>query len=452
MFEDTICAPATSPLNSTLAIIRISGPDSLKIISKIFSKPERLKPRMNVYGCIIDRDNVLIDDVVVASYSSPNSFTGEDSIEIYCHGNPLIVNKILKLLHRNNVRMAEPGEFSKRAFLNGKIDLTAAEAINHIIRARSEWEIDAALKQMHGAFKCTIDKIRDKLVLLKADFECSIDFVEEDVEFISYEDAVLRIGVIQELVNDVHQRCRIGEKMTHGIDIPIVGKPNVGKSSILNLILNSERAIVSSIPGTTRDMISEIVQFAGMQVNLIDTAGIDRPACEIEEKGIALSTRKIESSGIVLMVLDLAKELEESDRKILETIKDKCVIYIANKIDLVPSEQERRFEAELGSDVIPMSAKTGAGLDLLEIEIARIIRKDYIEYKNSFISDFRIVSILERAIKLLKNLVKLVEQQEPYEIIAFEIQSLIDTLMEITGEITPDDILNSIFSRFCIGK
>lgn len=451
MFEDIICAPATAPVNATLAIIRISGTESLEVFSKLFSKPDKLKPRTAVYGCIVE-DEVVLDDVVVVAYTAPHSFTGEDSIEIYCHGNPLIVNKILKLLHSHRIRLAEPGEFSKRAFFNGKIDLTAAEAINHIIRARSEWEIDAALKQMHGSLKSAIGDIRDELILLKADFECSIDFVEEDVEFISYEDAILRLGRIEDLVAKVYRRCKIGEKMTHGIDIPIVGKPNVGKSSILNVILNSERAIVSSIPGTTRDMISEIVQFAGMQVNLIDTAGIDTPACEIEEKGIALSNRKIEDSEIILMVLDLSGGITESDWKILNKIKNKSVIYIANKIDLVSAEDSLKFEAELGTTVLPLSAKTGVGFGLLEEALGRIIRNNYIEYKNSFISDFRIISILERAKILLENLGTLVKQKDPYEIIAFEIQMLIDTLMEITGEITPDDVLNSIFSRFCIGK
>lgn len=451
MHDDTICAPSTTPINSPIAVIRMSGPDTLRTVNLIFNRADALKPRYAVYGSLLDNHEIL-DDVILIFYKSPESYTGEDLAEIHCHGNPLIVNRIMKLLNRLGIRVAEPGEFSKRAFLNGKIDLTEAEAINHIIRARSEWEIEAAIKQMHGSLRDTIHEIRDRLILLKADVECGIDFIEEDIEFVTSTEAEKRLGEIRELIEEVFRRCKIGEKMTYGIDVPIVGKPNVGKSSILNLILNSERAIVSSIPGTTRDLIKEVIQFAGMQVNLIDTAGIGIPEDEIEEKGVELSQGKIRDASIVIMVLDATSEISDSDLTILGSIEDKIGLFLVNKIDLISGEEVEEIASQIDKAVIPFSAKTGEGLKQLEKEMSEIIRSEFIEYKNSFISDLRVLSILENSLNLVDGIQSLVANEQPPEIVAFEMQSLIDNLSDITGEITPDDVLDSIFSRFCIGK
>jgi tRNA modification GTPase len=444
MLDDTICAPSTPPVNSPIAVIRMSGPDTLRAVTSIFNHADKITPRCTVYGSILENGKML-DDVIVVFFKSPESFTGEDAAEIHCHGNPIIVHKIIKLLNRQGVRIAEPGEFCK-------IDLTEAEAINQIIRARSDWEIDAAIKQMHGSFRNAVHAIRERLILLKADFECSIDFIEEDIEFISGEQALQQLKEIRALLEDVFRRCKIGEKMTHGIDVPIVGKPNVGKSSILNLILNSERAIVSNIPGTTRDLIKEIVQFAGMQVNLIDTAGIDSTESEIEKKGIELSQKKIDDASIIIMVLDAMSNIHEADRRILERIKNKITIFLVNKIDLVSGDEVDRITSQLEQQVIPFSAVTGEGLQELERVMSNIIRNEFIEYKNSFISDIRVLSILENSFTSIDGITKLIVNEEPPEIISFEIHSLIENLSEITGEITPDDVLNSIFGRFCIGK
>ena len=451
MFNDTICAPATSPVTSPLAIIRISGPGSLGVARSIFNQPHNIKPRYAVYGSIAEGDDIL-DDVVLVFYQSPYSFTGEDMAEIFCHGNPIIVRKIIKLVIQQGARMAEPGEFSKRSFLNGKIDLTEAEAINHIITGRSEWEVASALKQMHGSLRDRINDIKNRIIQLKADIEAGIDFIDEDIEFITYDTANTHMEEIKTLLSDLLRRCRIGERMTHGIDLPIVGKPNVGKSSILNLILNSERAIVSDIPGTTRDLINEVVQFAGMRVNLIDTAGINTPADEIEKKGIELSSMKMEAASIVIMVVDAVCGISDSDMKIIRGIGDKKKIILANKIDLVDYPAAGRIEAAAGSRVIPFSAKTGFGLADLENEISNLIRNEFVEYENSFVADIRVVDLLEASIKIADDCSVVLLQKYPLEIVAFELRTLIDKLSEITGEITPDDVLNSIFSRFCIGK
>jgi tRNA modification GTPase len=261
-FEDTICASASAPGTGALAVIRISGPDSFRVLSFIFSRNKSLIPRRAVHGQLVHNGKEL-DDVVITFFKGPSSFTGEDSAEISCHGNPLIVRDIIRTLVSLGARMAEPGEFAKRAFLNGRIDLTEAEAINHIITARSSWEISSAVKQMHGSLKNSIHELRDSLILIKADIEASLDFSTEEIEFISYSDALKQIESIKKNIEDIQRRCIIGQKISRGVDLPIIGKPNAGKSSILNLILNADRAIVSEIPGT-KEILS------GKQFNLAE--------------------------------------------------------------------------------------------------------------------------------------------------------------------------------------
>jgi tRNA modification GTPase len=449
--DDTICAPATPPVNSTLAIIRISGPASLRAASNIFSKPEKIEHRTAVYGSIYD-DKHRIDDVILIPYRSPESFSGEDMVEIICHGNQIIVHRILKLLKSKGVRMAEPGEFSKRAFLNGKMDLTEAEAINHVIRAKSEWEIDTALKQMHGSLREVIGGIRESIIDLKGDIEAGIDFIDQEIEIISYSDAGKRAEDLLEKLKSLHLRCRIGEKIAQGIDVTITGKPNVGKSSILNLLLNQERAIVSEIPGTTRDMIREAIHIKGIQINLIDTAGIDKSSDKIEKIGIELSKEKIKTAAMVLMVIDAVTGIDEADRKIFGKLKNKRVIYLINKTDIAEEKAVSDIEGSLDGIILRFSARTGTGLKELEEEMLCVLNREYVDSENSFVAELRVMDLMEKGIEDAYRVVDLIERNETIEIVAFELQALLDTMSEITGEITPDDVLNSIFSRFCIGK
>jgi tRNA modification GTPase len=449
MQEDTICASATPPISSPLSIIRISGPDTLGAVISVFDQPEKIKHRYAVYGSIV-LNNELIDDVVLVYYKAPHSFTGEDMAEISCHGNPIIVRKLINLLCNQGIRIAEPGEFSKRAFLNGKIDLTEAEAINHIITARSDWEVSSAIKEMHGALRQVISEIKERVIRLKADIESGIDFSEEDIEFISPEEALNQLDEIKVLVADLHRRCRIGERIAHGIDLPIVGRPNVGKSSILNLILNRERAIVSDIPGTTRDLIGEIVQLAGMPVHLIDTAGITESDSQIERMGVELSRKKIETAPVIIFVVEANTEITDADLAIFHTVKGKKHIVLANKIDLADVGSMSRFK-QFGK-VIPFSAKSGQGLADMENELSNILKNEFVDYENSFVADMRIIVILDKVLLNIDACKNLLVSKEPQEIVAFELQALIDCLSEITGEISPDNILDSIFSRFCIGK
>ncbi len=451
MFQDTICAPATAPVNSSIAIIRISGPESYRTACSFFSAPEKITNRFAAYGSISE-NGLIIDDVILIYYKAPMSFTGEDMVEIFCHGNPLVVSKILMLLNRCSIRMAEPGEFSKRAFLNGKMDLTQAEAINSLINARSDWEVEASLSQMHGSLKRTVADLREFVMILKADIEAGIDFIDQDIEFVSYSSAVETLKGIKNSINDIYSRCRTGERVSRGIDVIFAGRPNVGKSSLLNLILNEERAIVSDIPGTTRDLIRETLQIEGVRINLTDTAGLGSPEDEIERQGVERSIKSISEASLVLVVVDAFEGITDEDRAIIDSLEKSRKIFILNKIDKVEKGTVEKIIQESGLDFIKVSAKTGSGFKALEKAIGEMIFKEFAGFKNSFIADARIISILEKARMGVEEVMALFKREELPEIIAFELSELMDTLSGITGEVSADDVLGSIFSRFCIGK
>ena len=451
MYDDTICAPASAPVNSSIAIIRISGSESERAVNSIFSNSKKIKDRTAIYGSIIDNKEI-VDDVILTYYRSPKSFTGEDMVDIYCHGNQIIVSKIIQMLNKLGIRMAQPGEFCKRSFLNGKIDLTEAEAINHVITAQSEWEISTALKQMHGSLKNIINEFKENIILLKANIEARIDFIEEDIEFVSNNEALNQINDIHQTLENLLRRCKLGAKISHGIDVIITGKPNVGKSSILNLMLNQERAIVSNIPGTTRDLIKESIQINGLLINLFDSAGINNPTNEIEKIGVELSHKKIESASIVIMVLDATTGICSEDIEIIKNISGKKHITLLNKVDLLDKNNSDSLKNNNDLKTLSFSAKTGEGLKELEREISNILKNDYVDYESSFVADLRIIDLLGKSLDNVNKTHSLISNNEPAEITAFELQALIDNLSEITGEITPDDVLDSIFSRFCIGK
>jgi tRNA modification GTPase len=448
---DTICAPATPPVNSAIAIIRISGPLSHSVAKQILRCKGDTRERYAQYCSIISED-AIIDDAIAVFYSSPRSYTGQDMVEIFCHGNQIIVRTILTLLHNRGIRYAEPGEFTKTAFLNGKIDLTEAEAVNHLINARSEWEIETAIHQMHGSFHCVLSRIRDDIIRLRADLECGIDFIEEDITLVSSNDVVERIGGIEGEIRDVLLRCMIGAQLCHGIDITITGKPNVGKSSILNCMLNRERAIVSDIPGTTRDSIREAVQIGGVHLNLIDTAGIDAPANEIERMGIEKSVQNIEQSALILVVFDGSDGFRQADCGIMKKVMEKRCIFIINKSDIADPDTVEEIRKGIGSQALLFSAVTGAGLKELENEITTYIGNSYTDLHDTYIADVRITGLLERSLEIILRTKTLVRDAESEIILVSELQSLSDTMSEIIGEIIPDDLLDSIFSRFCIGK
>ncbi len=451
MLEDTICAPATAPVNSSLSIIRISGPESYRAAYSLFTSRKKIAHRFAAYGSIVSGDEV-IDDVILVYYKGPSSFTGEDMVEIFCHGNPIIVSRIMKLFFSHGVRAAQPGEFSKRAFLNGKMDLTEAEAINSLINARSDWEIKRSLEQMHGSLTKAVDDIRNNVIILKADLEAGIDFIDQDIEFVSYERGIEISESVRVKLSDFLKRCVTGERVSRGVDVILAGRPNVGKSSLLNLILNEERAIVSDIPGTTRDLIRETVQVGGVRINLTDTAGIASTDDDIEKIGIERTKRKIADASLVLAVIDGVAGVTDEDKEILSSFKDKKIIYVLNKVDLIDNVKVDALRREERLNFIPVSAKFGNGFRELEKAISEVINSEFVDYDNSFLADARITGILSDSIVIIERVISLFGRKELPEIIAFDLNELVDKLSEITGEISPDDILGSIFSRFCIGK
>jgi tRNA modification GTPase len=447
----TICAPATPPVPSPIAIIRISGPDSLRAALAFFRTSSRIKPRYAYYGTFFC-GGADLDDVVLIYYEGPASFTGEDMVEIFCHGNPLIVRRIINLLASAGVTHAQPGEFSKRAFLNGKTDLTGAEAINHIICAKSDWEIETSIRQMHGSFRKAVEGLRAELVQLKADVEAMIDFSEEEITFVSVKELLSSSEGISTMIKNLASRCRTGEKLSHGLDITIAGRTNVGKSSLLNLIVNSERAIVSDIPGTTRDVIREHLQIDGIAINLHDTAGLGSPGDEIEKIGMEKSRNKIDAASLVLLVIDACAGINDADLELIDEISPLKRICVINKIDLVPEDECRLILSQIEGRSVLISAKTGDGLEVLKRSVRDALFEEFADIESSFVADLRIIKLLESARAGMEAFSVLVNEKSSPEILAFELERVNDHLSEITGEISPDSVLDSIFSRFCIGK
>ncbi len=452
MDNGIICAPATSPFNSALAVIRVSGAGCLGIAQRIFISKQKIEHRKSVYGSIHDSSG-LVDDVMLTWFKAPYSFTGEETFEISCHGNPLIVQRIIQLLLSfENTRFASPGEFTKRAFYNGKMNLTEAQAVNAVIQARSEWEISSALEQMHGSLTREILGLKDELIMLRSNIEAAIDFSEEKIEFVTYETAIKKAKNIKSSIESLHKRCSIGEKISHGIDVAIIGKPNVGKSSILNYLINAERAIVSDIPGTTRDIIKESVQIKGIHVNLFDTAGIRVSEDSIEKIGIERSRKALGDAAIILAVFDQLTGLTDEDKNIVDDLqKHANIIVLLNKSDLKTGMKDSTLLNQY-TDIIEFSAVTGQGLKEVEDCVEKIVTNNFGNFKKSFTADIRIVQLFEKAVEYCLSLITVLENEEPEEIAAFEIRQLTDVLKEITGEISTDDILDSIFTRFCIGK
>jgi len=451
MNDEIIVAPATAPVNSALALLRVSGAGAVELIRGIFPRHAKIEHARAVYGPVMDGERRL-DDVVLTAYFAPASFTGEDTVELSCHGNPVIMRNIVAALLARGARLAGPGEFSRRAFLNGKMDLTEAEAVNTLIHARSDWEIGAALEQMHGGLRNEIGKLRERLIILKGDIESAIDFAEEEIEFVSRDAAISQVELIRDGIDDIRRRCRNGSRLSGGIDLPIVGKPNSGKSSLLNLLLNQDRAIVSSIPGTTRDTIREHAQIGGIHVNLYDTAGIREASCEIERVGIGKSEEILERASIALLLLDAETGVTDEDRHVMELCAGKNHIAVINKLDVAGEDACRAVAAAVGRECVFISARTGEGLAALEAAVTERILTEFPEPGDCFVADMRVLGLLDEGYANCAVLRDSLAAHNPPEYVSRDIAAVIQSLGEITGEISVDDVLNSIFSRFCIGK
>lgn len=451
MENDTIAAIATSMGRSAVNIIKISGPESISIVSKIFTKDlSKLEPNTINYG-FIKEGNELIDEVLVSLFTSPNSQTGEDIVEINTHGGISVTNKVLELVLSNGARLAEPGEFLKRAFLNGKKDLIEAEAISDLINAKTEEARKMSLKGLSGELSKKIKTLRNKILNIIANIEVNIDYPEYE-DAIIYTNELLKTN-INEIQSDLEKLVKESEKGTllnNGINVGIVGKPNVGKSSLLNLLINEEKAIVTDIEGTTRDIVEGNITINGVTLNLIDTAGIRETNNVVEKLGVEKSKNIINKSDLIIALFDISRPFTLEDEAILSSIKAKKSIIILNKTDLPTKIDLNKFTSY---NVIKTSVKEDIGKDELLNMIKELFSLNEIETGDfTYLSNARQISLIKEALKLCLEIKYQNEQNTPVDLIQIDLQNLWEKLGEITGDAYKDELLDEIFSKFCLGK
>ncbi len=448
MDKDTIVANATPLIPSAVGIVRISGDKSLEIGKKIFSLPKQIEERKAYYGKIKDREGKTIDEGLLIYFKAPRSFTGEDVVEIYPHGSVPVIKKIIEEAIYFGARFAEPGEFTKRAFLNGKLDLTQAEAIAELIEAKTEAASKAALNILEGKLSKKVNALKESLLELESLIEAELNF-PEDVEEIPLEEIKKRLELVLKQIQELLKTYKKGEIIREGIKLAIVGRPNVGKSSLFNSLVGYERAIVSEFKGTTRDFIEEIVSIKGIPVKLLDTAGIRETQDKIEKIGIEKALEKIEEADIVLFVFDASEGTTKEDLEIYEKIKHKNPIIVGNKSDLVLDKSTKKYYFK---DILFVSSKTKENISLLEEKIFQKLGLLEEKEEEIFIN-LRHFNKLKKAEEILKNLLENLEFYDSQrEILMLDIREAEKFLEEITGEITTEDVLGNIFSRFCIGK
>lgn len=451
MENDTIAAIATSMGRSAVNIIKITGPESISIVSKIFTKDlSKLEPNTINYG-FIKEGNELIDEVLVSLFTSPNSQTGEDIVEINTHGGISVTNKVLELVLSNGARLAEPGEFLKRAFLNGKKDLIEAEAISDLINAKTEEARKMSLKGLSGELSKKIKTLRNKILNIIANIEVNIDYPEYE-DAIIYTNELLKTN-INEIQSDLEKLVKESEKGTllnNGINVGIVGKPNVGKSSLLNLLINEDKAIVTDIEGTTRDIVEGNITINGVTLNLIDTAGIRETNNVVEKLGVEKSKDIINKSDLIIALFDISRPFTLEDEAILSSIKAKKSIIILNKTDLPTKIDLNKFTSY---NVIKTSVKEDIGKDKLLNMIKELFSLNEIETGDfTYLSNARQISLIKEALKLCLEIKYQNEQNTPVDLIQIDLQNLWEKLGEIIGDAYKDELLDEIFSKFCLGK
>ncbi len=456
MLEDTIAAISTPIGEGGLGIVRISGPRAFSIANKIFSrKVSRLPSHTVHHGYIIDpRSKERIDEVMLSIFKKPKSFTAEDIIEISGHGGVVSLRRILEVCLSTGARLAEPGEFTKRAFLNERIDLAQAEAVVDIIRAKTEMGLKVALHQLDGELSSKIEGLRRELIHLSAHLEAAIDFPEEDIERLKSPQMLLRARKVLKEVRKLLEGAQGGKVLREGIKTVIIGRPNVGKSSLLNALLKEKRAIVTPIPGTTRDIIEEIINIKGIPLKIIDTAGLATAEGPIEKESINRTRRSLEAADLVLLVMDAATYLSKEDYGIMEDVKDKKVIVVINKTDLPEVIEVNEIRKILHDKrIIKVSATKKTGLERLEKMIIDLIFEGRVAPSDrTLVTNIRHKDTLERTKKSLEKMIESIEKDMSAEFISLDLRAALDSLGEITGKTATEDILDEIFSQFCIGK
>ena len=456
MEEDTIAAISTPLGEGGIGIVRLSGKEAFPIAKKIFKgKGKEMESRKLLYGHIIDPgNNRVIDEVLVSFMPAPYTYTREDVVEINCHGGIIPLKKILELCLEQGARLAERGEFTLRAFLKGRIDLSQAEGVIDLIRAKTDEGRELALTQVEGKLSQKIKEIKDKILDLLAFLEVNLDYPEEDVEEVTGEKVKEGIEFIIKEIDEILEGAEEGKIYREGIKTAIIGKPNVGKSSLLNALLREQRAIVTEVPGTTRDQLEEAINVKGVPLNIIDTAGIRKTEDMVEKLGVERTERILEESHLIIFILDAKTGIEKEDWRILETLQEKNFIVFINKTDLVLPQEADRMKEELGdTPVIKASIKYGEGLkELEEMILEMVFQGKIISPESVLVSNSRHKTSLEKGKKYLEEALKALEENLPLDLVTIDLKGSWEALGEITGETIDEGILNKIFSQFCIGK
>lgn len=458
MSTDTIAAIGTALSNSGISIIRISGKDSLNIIRKIFVSNSKIMPNNIIYGKIVENGKV-VDTVLASYFKNPKSYTGEDVCEINCHGGVQITREILQLVLANGARLAEPGEFSKRAFLNGKMDLTKAEAVINLINSKNTTQARIAANNLEGDLYKKIKEVREELIELMAHIEVSVDYPEYDYDEVENDNVISLLNKKIIEINNILSTYEQGKYIKDGVNVVILGKPNVGKSSLLNTLSRSQKAIVTEIPGTTRDVIEERINIGNIILNLSDTAGIRKTDDFVEKIGVKRSIEKIDEADLVIYLLNVESDIDDEDKEILSKIQNKGVklITVINKID---KGQKLKFDGILDelkqfdvNEVIKMSVLNNEGIDELKNKIEEIFNTNDLDFENELIiTNERHRDLLNKSKEYLEVAKKEIEDNEPIDIVSIVIKNATKSLGEIIGADVNQDIVNKIFEKFCLGK
>lgn len=455
---DTIAAVATAMTASGIGIIRISGPDSREIAGKIYRSKGGKKRIENVpshtiqYGFICDEDEI-IDEVLVMVMDAPRSYTGENTVEIDCHGGVLAMKRVLETVVKYGARPAEPGEFTKRAFLNGRIDLSQAEAVIDVINAKNEYALKSSISQLRGNIQRVIKEIRQGIIYQIAYIESALDDPEH-ISIDGYGDTLKgEISLLKEKLNGLLDTVREGKLMKEGIKTVIVGKPNAGKSSLLNLLVGEERAIVTDIAGTTRDILEETIVLHGISLRMIDTAGIRDTDDVVEKIGVKKAVENAKDADLILYVVDSSVPLDENDKEIIELLKDKKAIVILNKMDLQQQVTEEDLKEKTNHPVVAVSAKEEEGIEFLEAKIKEMFFEGDLSFNDEiYITNMRHKAAIEDAKRSLELVENSIEMQMPEDFFSIDLMNAYEALGSIIGESVGEDLVNEIFSKFCTGK
>ncbi len=462
--SDTIVALATAPGVGAIGVIRLSGPQAIEIVEKVFKGKNLTQQKSHTihYGHIID-DEKILDEVMVSLFRAPKSFTTEDVVEISCHGSPFVAEQIIRLLIQKGARSAKPGEFTLRAFMHGRIDLSQAEAVADLIASSSSASQQLALQQMRGGFSNQIKDLRTQLLNFASLIELELDFSEEDVEFANREQLIALIDRIQHLLKPLAESFKLGNVIKNGVNTVIAGKPNAGKSNLLNELLNEERAIVSEIPGTTRDTIEEVMNINGIQFRFIDTAGIRVTTDAIEQQGVERTMEKLRQSAVYIYLFDVNKT---TPQELLQELKELELLgfsglIVGNKIDKANWKTTAPFYSAIEfakgkhhfPEIMFLSANTHYNLPLFKEKLYQLVTSSAkVGSQDTIITNLRHYEALVKASEALSLVKTGIENQNTGELVAFDIKRALEYLGEISGEVTNDEILGNIFSKFCIGK